>query len=401
MAEKNSHSAAGQMAGYLFQPERALYHLANSSRGSVVGIETLDDIAVVSQDGSIKLEQAKHYVSDKKALSDRSKELWNSLKIWLDAIQSEEIDPVTTQFFLVTNKTITQGIVFDLMSLGDDEPSRANWVVKLRAAGQKPPESFKEIFLSVLGHSDDELKTLVQRIRVIDGNASHGAGLHAEIANRLHLVQSTDDEIIASLLGWVHDTTLTLIRAGKPALLTREAFDERLRRVTYRYQDERFVRETEEALIPVNEQERQERKGNLFVKQLRWLGLKDNDEQIIEAIDDHIRSGTEAIKLAQKGTVTKKDFQAFDDRLVKRWKTIKRSHVPSSLPPDEPKKQEVGLAILNSTMGHCEPLAGQQTTEYYLTQGAYHRLADEPPHVGWHPEYDQKAAVLRKSNSEQ
>ena len=63
MGEKNSHSAAGQMAGYLFQPERALYHLATGSRGSVVGIETLDDIAVVSQDGSIKLEQAKHYVS--------------------------------------------------------------------------------------------------------------------------------------------------------------------------------------------------------------------------------------------------------------------------------------------------------------------------------------------------
>ena len=401
MAEKNSHSAAGQMAGYLFQPERALYHLATSSRGSVVGIETLDDIAVVSKDGSIKLEQAKHYVSGKEPLTDRSKELWNSLKIWLDGIQQEEIDPEKTEFFLVTNKIITKGIVFDLMSLGDDETSRANVVAKLRVAGQGPSESLKEIFSSVLGYADEELKQLIGRIRIIDGNASHGAELRKEIADKLHLAQGTDDEIVVSLLGWVHDTTLTLIRAGKPALLAREAFDERLRRITYRYQDTRFVQETEEALISVSEQQRQARKGKLFVKQLQWLGLQDNDEQIIEAIDDHIRSGTEAIKLAQKGFVSRQDFQSFDDRLVRRWKNIKRTHSTGGLHSDKTKKQDIGFNILNATMGHCEPLAGQETTEYYLTQGAYHRLADEPPHVGWHPEYEQKAALLRQSSSEQ
>lgn len=399
MAKKNLHSAAGQMAGYLFQPERALYHLATISRGSVVGIETLDDIAVVSSDGSMKLEQAKHYVSEKEPLADRSKELWNSLKIWLDGIQREEIDSEKTEFFLVTNKTITKGIVSDLMSLGNDETSRTNLVAKLRVAGKEPPESLREIFSSVLSHTDDELKQLVGRIRIIDGNTSHGAGLRKEIADKLHLVQGTDDEIVISLLGWVHDTTLTLIRAGKPALLTREAFDERLRRITYRYNDTRFIQETEEALIPVNEQELQSRKGKLFVKQLQWLGLPDNDEQIIEAIEDHIRSGTEAIKLAQKGFVSKTDFEAFDDRLIKRWKTIKRTHTAGAMPSDETKKQEVGFNILNATMGHREPLAGQATTEYYLTQGAYHRLADEPPNLGWHPEYEHKASGLRQPNS--
>ena len=401
MPEKNSHSAAGQMAGYLFQPERALYHLADCSRGCVVGIETLDDVAVISSDGSIKLEQAKHYVSRKEPLADRSKEFWNSLKIWMDGIQKEEIEADKTEFFLVTNKTITKGIVFDLMSLGNDDASRANLVAKLRVAGQEPPGSLKEIFLSVLGHTDDELKQLVGRIRIIDGSESHGAGLCKKIADKLHLVQGTDDEIVVSLLGWVHDTTLTLLRAGKPALLTREAFDEHLRRITYRYNDTRFVRETEEALIPVNEEERQERKGKLFVRQLQWLGLQDNDEQIMDAIDDHIRSGTEAIKLAQKGFVSKQDFRAFDDRLVKRWKNIKRVHSTSGPPSIETKKQEIGLNILNATMGHREILAGQETTEYYLTQGAYHRLADEPPSIGWHPEYEQKASQLRQSNSGQ
>ena len=334
-----------------------------------------------------------------KPLADRSKEFWNSLKIWLDGIQQGVIDPDKTEFFLVTNKPIVNGLVFDLMSLGEDETRRAIFVAKLRSAGKEPPPKLKEIFSSVLGHTDDDLKALIARISVIDGNASHGHGLRREIADKLHLVQGTEDEIIISLLGWVHDTALTLIRAGKPALLAREAFDERLRRVTYRFHDTRFVQETEEALIPVNEQDRQERKGKLFVKQLQWLGLEDNDERIIEAIDDHIRSGTEAIKLAQRGLVSKQDLNSFDGRLIKRWKNIKRTYLTGSLPSDEIKKKEVGFNILNATMGHCEPLAGQETTEYYLTQGAYHRLADEPPNVGWHPEYEQKAASLRQLRS--
>jgi hypothetical protein len=397
VAEKNSHSAAGQMAGYLFQPERALYWLATSPRGSVIGIETLDDIAAIAEDGSTKLEQAKHYVSNKEPLADRSKELWNTLKIWLDGIQEGEIDLEHTEFFLVTNKAVTEGIVFELMSLADADASRAAWVEKLRVVGQQPPNSVKEIFNSVLGHTDDEIKELISRVKIIDGGESHGAGLRKQIADALHLDPATEDEGLNLLLGWIHDTAITLIRDGQPAWITREAFDEQVRRVIYRFNDQRFVRETAEALIPVSDEERQMRKGRLFVKQLQWLGLPDDDEQIIEAIDDYIRSGTEAINLAQKGHVSPQDFKEFDARLIKRWKTIKRTHSAGGAPSDEEKKQLLGLNILNATMGHREPLAGQETTEPYLTQGAYHRLADEPPDIGWHPEYEQKAAQLRQS----
>src|SRR6185312_1162139 len=110
MSERNAHSAAGQMAGYLFQPERALFRLATSSRDDVIGIETLDDIAVVSPDGSTKLEQAKHYVSDAN-LSGRGKDFWKSLNIWLEAIENEEVEISKTEFFLVTNKTASSGLI--------------------------------------------------------------------------------------------------------------------------------------------------------------------------------------------------------------------------------------------------------------------------------------------------
>jgi len=67
-----SHAAPGQLAGYLFQPERALFHLAVAGRGSMVGIETLDDVAVVDQQGRSIREQDKHYTSQRTPLAGRN-----------------------------------------------------------------------------------------------------------------------------------------------------------------------------------------------------------------------------------------------------------------------------------------------------------------------------------------
>ena len=49
------------------RPERALRHLGLSPCGSLVGIETLDDVAVLFANGRQMREQDKHYLSGKVA----------------------------------------------------------------------------------------------------------------------------------------------------------------------------------------------------------------------------------------------------------------------------------------------------------------------------------------------
>ena len=46
------HSASAPAAGYDFQFQRALLELINAKNGDVVGIETLDDVAIVGVDGT-------------------------------------------------------------------------------------------------------------------------------------------------------------------------------------------------------------------------------------------------------------------------------------------------------------------------------------------------------------
>src|SRR5437588_872856 len=123
------------MAGYLFQPERALFHLAMADGDAMVGIETLDDIAVVWSDGRQIREQDKPQISSRKPLPDKGKDLWNTLNIWLDAIDSEEIALKNTEFLLVTNQRLKSGLAFDLMHLADEPSSRSAFIQRLREVG--------------------------------------------------------------------------------------------------------------------------------------------------------------------------------------------------------------------------------------------------------------------------
>lgn len=69
MEGTKNHTAAGAMAGFLFQPERALYWLARSKNGSQIGIETEDDIVIKAKSGEIiGREQDKHAISGSEAI---------------------------------------------------------------------------------------------------------------------------------------------------------------------------------------------------------------------------------------------------------------------------------------------------------------------------------------------
>ncbi|HEY5592508.1 MAG TPA: hypothetical protein VIK55_16015, partial [Paludibacter sp.] len=49
----NTHIATGQMAGYLFQPDRALVLLCSCKNNESVSIELIDDVATVDENGTV------------------------------------------------------------------------------------------------------------------------------------------------------------------------------------------------------------------------------------------------------------------------------------------------------------------------------------------------------------
>ena len=76
----SEHSAPGINAAFSYQFERALYWLAKSPAGFVIGVETDDDVAILGDDGSELLEQDKHSVRESgEPFGDRSKDFMEHL----------------------------------------------------------------------------------------------------------------------------------------------------------------------------------------------------------------------------------------------------------------------------------------------------------------------------------
>lgn len=83
----SSHSAPGQAAGYEYQRQLSLVLLAEALREDpkvAVRLEAIEDIDVISEIDSVSRSvQAKHHLDDY-TLTDRSPELWRTLRVWMD-----------------------------------------------------------------------------------------------------------------------------------------------------------------------------------------------------------------------------------------------------------------------------------------------------------------------------
>ena len=109
--DSNRHAAAGPAAGFAYQFERALDWLAQKETGASIGIETADDVEVRNSDTTSVLEQDKHSIrQEAQPFSDRSKGLWNTLGIWIEAIDSRERSIDLTSFLMATNNPVPECI---------------------------------------------------------------------------------------------------------------------------------------------------------------------------------------------------------------------------------------------------------------------------------------------------
>ncbi len=384
----NLHSAPGSNAGFSYQFERALYRLAESPAGFVVGIETNDDVAVIGSDGSQVFEQDKHSMLNYATpFGDRSTDLWKTLAIWIEALDSGLVLAEKARFLMITNKVLPVCIAHGISEAKSDEQI-LECIARLETAAKDPPEGIATFAERVLRlDSRMNLKKLIEHCELADGSlATAGTALRKKTISELQLPSwslAQADSIVDELLGWVHKTALAEWQQNKPAWINRDHFVDILNAIRDRRKRE-IVRERAENLIPVPDEDVGTKKGRPFVKQLH---LVTNDEDVVEtAIREFIRCSIEQIRLSREGNVTDADWKAFETALQSRWNKISARVIRMSRTKTE---EDIGFQILSDTTeGYREKLAGIDTDHVYLTSGTYHRMADNVQ-VGWHPRFKE------------
>lgn len=382
------HSAPGPNAGFSYQFDRALHWLAASPAGAVIGIETDDDVAVRRSDGSTHFEQDKHSIRDAaQPFGDRSKDLWHTLAIWLDAIEGGEIAIATAGFHLVTNKLLPDCIATRLGG-ASSESDIAACLADLDRTGTNPPETISQLVRRVLRpESRDALRDLIANTEVCDASTgASGVELRRKTIATLQLpawCANDSGSILDELSGWLHNTTLALWQNGEPAWVSRDHFVNQLHAVLDR-RKRQVTRERAEHLIPIATDRIGHEKGRPFVKQLHLIS--DDDAVVDTSIREYIRCNIEKSRLSKEGDVTDADWEAFEDVLLSRWNKIRARVIRMDGSSPE---EDVGFKIFTETTeSHREKLAGADTEQVYLTSGTYHRMADLL-RVGWHPRYEK------------
>jgi hypothetical protein len=392
----SSHSAPAANAGFGYQFERALYWLAQSPAGYRVGIETADDVAVRSPDASQVLEQDKHSVrEDGEPFGNRSKDLWNTLAIWIDALDSKQVSADATTFLMVTNKTLQQDCIAHQISRAKSKKEIEDCIAALEKAAKNPPRHITALTEHVLRPaSRPVLRNIILKCELVDGAQTAGKELRKETIARLQLPEwclPHSDSIANELSGWVHNLALEAWRQRKPAWIHRDYFVNQLHAIIER-RKRQISRERAEHLIPVTDDKVGQEKARPFVKQLHLV--TDDDTLVDTSIREFIRCNIEKIRLSSQGDVTDDDWKAFETALLSRWEKI-RARVMRMTKSD--KDEDVGFEIFtDTTENHREKLAGSDTEQVYLTSGTYHRLADMI-RVGWHPRFKELMRELKKT----
>jgi len=382
----DDHSAPGSSAGFSYQFERALYWLSRSTSGFIIGIETSDDVAILSPDNSLLLEQDKHSIQkDGQPFGNRSKDLWNTLNIWVDALSSGEVSRNSTRFLMVTNKLIPDCIVKEIGRASSD-PDIESCIHNLENAAKDPPKGLALKMHNVLDLKNrDSLKIVIKYCDFEDeSNSTTSFDLRQKIISQLQLPTwciKNAESIVDELLGWVHKTVQGNWDHQEPSWIKRDAFVDQFHAALDR-RHRQLVRERAENLIPVSSEAIGSEKGSPFVKQIH---LVSDDESVVDtAICEYIRCNIEKMRLSTNGDITDDDWVSFEVTLQSRWQKIsqrlKRMHADLS-------EEDLGFAIFSETTSeYREKLAGNDTEQVYLTSGSYHRLSNMLK-LGWHPNF--------------
>lgn len=128
------------MSGYLYQVRYALLLLLQKMEhepDAVISLETRDDIVFEKNGDAKELLQLKHTVKATAGLSDRSSDLWKTLRIWSEDVLANPTS--SARFILVTCGAVSSGSIAEMLKIGKNRD-----VAKAGAGLDSVVKSFKK-----------------------------------------------------------------------------------------------------------------------------------------------------------------------------------------------------------------------------------------------------------------
>ena len=388
MSDRNIFDATPSALGYIYQVRYALFlalkkiEEANDPDDCFISIEKLDDIAFEEKGDPIELLQAKYHGSAGN-LTDRSTDLWKTIRVWSEMISSSEVSIEDAAFTLLTTESAMPDSIASY--LGTDDRFR-NVQAALDAmrdimnetgnvTNKKSYEAFSNLELwqqenllnsvYVICNSPDiiEVEEKIKRRIRLTASSQHvdafTTRLEGQWFKRVIEVMSSDDHegiSIGELVGIIDELRYQFLPGNLPS-----DFDDI---------------DPEEIDI--------ENDDRIFVEQLRLLGA--TNRVIRNAIINFYRAFEQRSRWSRENLVKPGEIRKYMDRLKDEWENqsslVEMEHDFSQ----EKEKIVSGLKLYAVCQRDSALPIRSEFKSTYVARGSYHSLSDKL-RIGWHPDY--------------
>lgn len=382
-------SAKGQMYGYLYQIDRALLWLSKCPDGSIISIETDDDVVVRLKNGEsigTIYEQDKASIKKKYPFTNTNVNFWKTLSNWLTLIETRKISVENSKFLLATNVSTKSSCIVKSISVSNANEATYEKAYHdlLEIATMTKSISLKPYATKLIQSDKSLVMSLLRRIELCECSSSYDRKTFLEqIIQGLHLNdgQTPHYEILKMLYGWITNACMEFWLSGEDACFDPKVLWSKRDYLKQQFAQKPFIEQAAN-LIPVSQADQDNEKGSLFVRQLDLI-LAQEDEKL-KAIQDFLRAKREKHNYAINANITKQHLDDYEGGLKEDWlqNFTRHRRLNKEVPAD------VGYAIYSDTIQHKGKLAGIEPTYSYLSNGTYHQLANKR-FIGWHPDWEK------------
>ncbi len=401
-----SDSAVGSISGYLFQFERALYHLSDlENKNQSISIEKIDDIAVHSEEGSILIvEQDKYSILESgSTFKDTEYALWRTIQLWIQKLQSGLIKS-STKFYCSTNKEISKTSLLRFILDNDFEDVRKK-IVELRNSQQLKLDNYKvksgkkgstiSQILSLIDFAlsnDNELKIITKNIELKEGK-----NLKQSTITKLHIDSYTSQQqerIYEELFGWVIKVCFQNWTSSSNAEITKLQFSERYKLC---FNSSTIVNAIFRAKkdIDILPTDLEAKKDEIFVQQINLLNINNKSKEyyITKSIEDYIRYEIEHTYIINTGNFTKEDFMDFLNNCKTEWKNHFYSQITREIHEySDDELSQLGFKIYTHIINDLKIKFKYDISfdieNMYVKNGSFLKLSNIPE-IGWHPNWEK------------
>lgn len=374
------------MVGYLYQVRYALL-LAWEKIDQVedpddyfISIETLDDISFESNHGllSSELLQLKHH-SMKDNISDRSPDIWKTIRVWCDYIKNNKYAPGNTSFTLVTTEKCSSGSLAGMLSVDNNARNTSLALERMTNISKENTNAGNKKSYDVFNSlSKQEQKRLVESIYVI-GLSPDIISVNDKLKKKCRTIVSRDhiDAFVTRLEGvWFSRAIHMLCSVSKEKSICLEELLDFIGDLRDQFAADNLPSDDFNASL-----DRLKSYGDkLFIKQLRLINSP--EIAVNSALKNYYRAYAQRSRWSKDGLLYPGEISKYSDRLISEWENFCATLAFENDPDEDGIK--FGQKVYLKCQGDNLPSIRPKFLDGYLARGSYHILSDQLS-IGWHP----------------